>query len=593
MDLREIHEKRAGMLMFKERDVATKVFDNYYQSRDPQREGVPQLTYRPHLIANLDTGASEDHRYAVNLSRRVVSYFASTFSRPPKIWKSPLGEDMKTAELHTYWLRHVLNQSRILTLQPRQSHWLSLRGDCVYGTDWDEDKVLIRTYDPNWCYPQFSNLDLGAVDDMLIAFQAPTKWANDHYGTQAKGETVHVYIYWDEQIRQVQVGDQPVSSMDRRHDLGFCPFRWVFGSPDGSLAQADVRDLPALQDLYNENLLLALDAIRKQVDPAYYGTGVKGNLTPEPGTVLGIANDQAKIAVFPSGGDPAIIMGVMQMLESNIEATSGISPISAHGMAQGSIVTGSAVRHQVEAIEARTETRRSALEDAFAQIGAQCFRILESQFKKKEMTFPGKEAQVTINGGDVAGWYTCAAQYGDYLGLGPQERVQAALMGLGRIYDDHMAIRLADLPDTTPEKMVARVADYQERQAVTTGRAQALAQLAAQAAQQKPPGQESLGQPAGIPPSAMPQPPTQPPAPGTAAMNVTLGDVSRVLALIKTQLKGPVWAAGELAVVGMSPNPMLVVGVQKDLAIVNSVMQSLHGIAVVNVPPDMPRLELV
>lgn len=166
-------------------------------------------------------------------------------------------------------------------------------------------------------------------------------------------------------------------------------------------------------------------------------------------------------------------------------------------------------------------------------------------------------------------------------------------MGLGRIYDDHMAIRLADLPDTDPAEMVARIADYQERQAITTGKAQSLAQLAAQAAQAKPPSAEGLGQPAPMPPSAMPQSPSPAPPPGVANLNVTLQDVQRVLDMVKGQLKGPVWATGDLAVVGMSTNPMLVVGVQKDLGIVNSVMQGLHGIAVATVPPDMPRLELV
>jgi hypothetical protein len=156
-----------------------------------------------------------------------------------------------------------------------------------------------------------------------------------------------------------------------------------------------------------------------------------------------------------------------------------------------------------------------------------------------------------------------------------------------------MAIRLADLPDTTPEEMVARIADYQERQAITTGKAQALSQLAAQAAQEKPPPPEQMGQPPGVPQGAAPQKPEPTQAPAAAGMNVTLADVQRTLKLVETQLRGPVWATGDLAVVGMSANPMVVVGLERDLAIVNSVMQALHGIAVLQVEKDMPRLELV
>jgi hypothetical protein len=594
MNLREMYEHRKGKANFRERDAIVKVFEAYYQNRNPKTNETT-ISYRPELI---DPGISQqpNDQFAVNLSRRVISHFGATFARPPKLWKSPLGDDHKTADNHTAWLQQVMAQSRIKTLHPRQAHWLSMRGDAVFGVDWNKDKkqVLIRTYDPAWCYPQFSNLDLGEVDDMLIAFSVPTEWAKTTYGVTIPGETCHVYIYWDHQVRRVQVDNTEIGSMDRQHDLGFCPFRWVFGSPDGSLAQADVRDLPPLQDLYNENLSLALDAIRKQVDPSYYGTGLKGNLVPEPGTVVSIPNENAKIAVFPSGGDPAIIMGVMSMLEQNIEATSGISPISSHGQAGGSIVTGSAVRHQVEAIEARVESRRAMLEDAYAQVGEYSLRVLEKIFEKEELSFPTKTGEETIKGADVDGWYTCFAQYGDYLGLSPTERVQASLQGLGRIYDDHMAIRLADLPDTTPEEMVARIADYQERQAVSTGRGQALGQLAAQEAQQNAPSPDKLGSaPPSVPPEAAPQKPGPPPTPGVAGMNVTLEDVTRALKMVETRLKGPVWATGDLAIVGMSASPMVVVGLSRDLPIVNSIMQSLHGMAVADVPKEMPRLELV
>jgi hypothetical protein len=593
MDLHEMYQKRSGMVNFKERDTAARIFEDYYQSRDPKKPGVPQLTYRPYLTDNGPAATADDHRYTVNLSRRVISYFGSMFARPPVTWKAIQDDDKKDADRQTNWLLNVFHHSRLLTLQPRQSHWLSLKGDCVYHVDWDEDKVLVRTYDPSWCYPTFSNLDMGKIEDMLICFQVPTSWANKQYGTNEPGESVHVYIFWDDEMSRTQVGRTQVPRLDRDHKLGFCPFRWVFGSPDGSLAQSDIRDIPSLQDLYNENLLLAMDSIRKQVDPAYWGAGLKGNVSPVPGEVLGLPNAEAKIAVFPTSGDPQMMMGVMQMLEGNIEATSGISPISSQGRASGSIVTGAAVRHQVEAIEARTETRRAAIEDAYAQIGGMCFQVLEKVFPSKEQTFPSKAGQQQLKGSEVGGWYTCHAQYGEYFSLSPQERIQASMQGLGRIYDDHLAIKLAALPDVTPEEMVARIADYQERQAITTGRGQALSQLAAQQAQQTPPTPEKMGAPPGPPPGSTPSVPSPPPAPGVAGMNVTIEDVSRALKMIEAQLKGPVWATGDLAVVGMSSNPMVIVGLQRDLALVNPVMQAMHGIAVVDAPKGAPRLELV
>jgi hypothetical protein len=593
MNLKDLYAQRKGQTTFRERDSAYRIFDGYYQSRDPQKPGVPQITYRPYLMDSINSSAAENHRYSVNLHRGVVAYFGSLFSKAPRLWKTPLLGDEKSADIQTTWLRSVFKNSRMGTHQPRNSHWLSLKGDCVYAVDWDlnDKKVLIRTYDPAWCYPQFSAIDLGAIDNMLIAIDVPASWAKEKYGVNVEGESTHLFHYWDDHIFRVDVDTTEITAMGRQHDLGFCPFRWVFGSGDGTMAQADVRDLGALQDLFNENLLLAIDALRKQVDPAYYGTGLKGNLEPKSGEVLGIPNEAAKIAAFPTGGDPQTIMAVMGMIGERIQEISGMSPISAQGRAGGSIVTGTAVRNQVEAMESRTETRRQTLEDSFEQVGEYCFRVLEKIFPNQELTFPGKDGEETLKGSDVKEWYECKAQYGDLLGLGPRERMQVAMQGEGHIYDDLMAIRLADLPDVTPEEMVKRLADFQDRQAIAYGRGQGLGQIAAQSVQQQPPPAASGAQP-GPPPDSMPQKPSPPPAPGVGGMNVTLQDVERALAMIKAQLKGPVYATGDLAVVGMSSNPMLVVGVAKDLPIVNSIMAGLHGIAVAKVPDGMPQLEI-
>jgi hypothetical protein len=593
VNLKDLYGKRKGETQFRERDAAYRIFEGYYQSRDPQKPGVPQITYRPYLIDSISSSAAENHRYSVNLHRGVVAYFGSLFAKTPRLWKTPLMGDEKSADIQTGWLRSVFKNSRMGTQQPRNSNWLSLRGDCVYGVDWDKDdkKVLIRTYDPGWCYPQFSALDLGGIENMLIAIEVPATWAKEKYGISVEGETTYLFHYWDDDIFRVDIDKTEITAMRREHHLGFCPFRWVFGTGDGVMAQADVRDLAALQDLFNENLLLAIDAVRKQVDPAYYGTGLKGNLEPKGGEVLGIPNENAKISKFETGGDPAVIMGVMSMLGDQIHQVSGMSPISAQGRAGGSIVTGTAVRNQVEAMESRTETRRQTLEDAFEQVGEYCFKVLEKVFRTQELTFPGKNGEETLKGSDVKEWYECKAQYGDLLGLGPRERMQVAMQGMGHIYDDLMGIRLADLPDVTPEEMVKRLADFQDRQAIAFGRGQGLGQIAAQSVQQQPPPAATGEQP-GPPPSAMPQKPSPPPAPGVGGMNVTLQDVERALAMVKPQLTGPVYATGDLAVVGMSANPMLVVGVKKDLPIVNSIMAGLHGIAVAKVPDGMPQLEL-
>lgn len=592
-DLKKMFDERSSHPLMKARDDAYKIFNNYINSQG--KNGKVQLTFKP--FAQMDvrgTGEGQDHKLAINLSRRVHSYFTSTFARVPGLWKLAKGmepEDEKKAARLTFWLEGIFAASRVEAAQARQASWLSGRGDCVFAVDYDDDKgeIYVRTYDPAWCYPTLDPFDVGGVQDILIAFSTPKKWAEKEYNLTIRGEksNVQVYHYWDHDHFEMQVEETPVPLRTRKHDLGFCPFRWVFGSADGNFAQSDIRDIPSLQDFYNENLLLAMDSIRKQVDKAWIAFGVNKDITPKPGMAIAVKSSDAKLQEFPAGADPAIIMSVMQMLEAGVEATTGISPASSRGQVHG-IGTGAAIRNQVHAVEARNEARKQAFEDAYAMVGNFTFRVLEKRFGEKKVKAMTNNGYIEVSGSDVEGHYLCQAEYGGFVGMDLAQRIQGSLQGLGRIYDDTEAIRLAALPGVNPLAMQKRVDDYQKRLAITAAQAQSFAQHASQSGQE--PSPEQMGQPP-MPAGAAPQQAQPAPSPQSTERGLTsIADIERAIQALKGQLHGSVWAVGELAIAGMAARPLVMVGSEKDLGPVTALMQSVKTHVLPGHPGEMPSL---
>src|SRR5258706_12973571 len=85
-DLKAMLQERQSHPMMKARDDAYKIFWNYINSQG--RDGKVQLTFKPFAQMAV-RGSDQDHKLAINLSRRVHSYFTSTFARVPETWKLP------------------------------------------------------------------------------------------------------------------------------------------------------------------------------------------------------------------------------------------------------------------------------------------------------------------------------------------------------------------------------------------------------------------------------------------------------------------------------------------------------------------------
>jgi hypothetical protein len=206
-----------------------------------------------------------------------------------------------------------------------------------------------------------------------------------------------------------------------------------------------------------------------------------------------------------------------------------------------------------------------------------------------------------MKGADVRQWYTCEASYGDFFGMGPTERTRLMLEMLGKTVGRKKAVSVI-FPEEDVPTMEKQIDDYQIAQAVITGRAQAAAQaVAGGGSESGAPGPGGLGltngmQGAQAPPIQMNQPPT-PPGQAAAAQAagrqmIELGQLASLLDVVRGRLHGAVWAIGEIAVVGRSATPRVMVEKKEDQGVVDSAFQGKARVTVGTPADDEPKVTL-
>lgn len=546
--LKDMFEERRGARDFRKRNQDYLAHQAVYDSQDMGSAG--DNAYRPNLQDGVPGGAAEDDasKIVVNQVRRVVNHFTATFAYPPRVSVLPLVDDKGShfmgAEDLTSYVEHVFTRSGLSVLHPRNAHWLSLRGDCVFGIDWGllgdwgvmsnlRRGVRVFTFDPMHCYPLMSPFDPGGVEDMLVGLAVSPEWAKEAFSLDSSqissNDPCRLFYYWTRDEFRMAVEDVELEKYSSEHKLGFCPFRWVYGDAAGRMGQADVREIPKLQQTFNEGLLLAIDAVRKQVDASWWFTGAQGGepVEPQPGQATPLP-DGAQVGRWEIAADPQIILGLMDYLERSIQATTGVSPISMQGAIDRSNVTGTAVRHQVEAAEHRAETRKALFQDGYGRLAEMILHVTRSQFPEGIIHFRAGSELRKMTADQIAQLVEADAEYGGFLGLPVDHRVQIALQGLGRLWDDRYAVAsVLDLPGTTPDAMVERVKRYQLEQARAQGEAQQLLQQGAQGGQDG--AQSGSGGPGGPQqggaapdPSAARSRPQRPPQPSMGQLRAVL-----------------------------------------------------------------------
>jgi len=612
LDLQELWKQRSEDPQFKLRDAAYQVYENAYLSRTS--DGNEQnITWRPIMLDGQQQPDTRG-RDPINLAKSIGLHHTAASARPPHVWNEPGTLDNETvAAGNTARIQHTLSLSGIKLLQTKQSNNLAVRGDAVYGVTWDlQDKrrpVRVRIAKPDHCYPAVDDADdPSLLRDLLITYSVRKAWAERAYGVTIphSASSVRIFEYWDDTRRLVQIEKLKIHSRTLEHRLGFVPWYWCYNQVPGMYAQADVAETPKMQGLQNELLILAQDALRKTIDKSFYAIGYKGTIMPVAGKAIGFPNPNTKIGEFPTAAPPELIMQVMSFIQDHANSMAGISPISSEGMAQGSIVTGTAVRHQVEAIEARTEAKRTNLEAAYAWLGESILRVIQAKLKDRELTLRIGRQEIQHSGSVVGDWTACLASYGSFEGLDTMQRGNWAMQGLGRVHGRRTAISLA-YPERDVEAMEREIDTYQLDQARLAAQAQSEAQQVLQSGSAGPGsgGPGGVGSPAAAPggspggPTAAPLRPMQvqqaPPAPGMSMFGgrvSTLSDLKLSLKVVASQLRGDVYATGEIAITGMAVAPDAAVVREEDLALVRSALSPRSVTVTVGVSEDEPRVQL-
>ncbi len=580
--LQELWEERSNSQDFKNRDAVYKLHEAAYQSRsaDGERQNI---TWRP-IMLDGQVGGGEG-REPLNLTKQIGLHHTSAASKVPRTWNEPGSlASQETAAKNTQLLQMTFGLSSMRLLQVRQAYNVSVLGDAVYGVVFDTRKdarrnVWVRVAHPSHCYPGLDDQDLGRLVDNLITYEVRRGWAEKRFGVELPGtkSTVRVFEYWDDQFRLIQIDKQVIGNWRLEHNHGFVPWYWCFNQVPGMFAQADVSETPKLQGTMNDLFLLAMDAMRRNVDKSYYATGHRGTVNPQPGKVVGFPNPNVKVDEFPTAVPPAMITQLMTYIQGNAQSMAGISPISMEGLVEGSNVTGSAIRHQVEAIEARAEAKRANLESAFAWLGESILKVYAQWLADHEFLLRVGGQEIKHTGAQVGDWTRCLASYGSFEGLPTMDRANWAMTGLGRVHGRRTAIQLA-YPERDTDQMESEVDDYQLHQAQLSARAQAAAQEVMQSGQGEPGAAGAAPQAGGQPGPALSAPQLQQrhPVPGaalTAGASSTLSDLRLMLQLAKGRLKGDVYAVGEMAITGMAVAPQIAVTEEQDKPIVQAVLQ--------------------
>lgn len=594
-ELKAIWEERAADPTFKERneeyDNVKAVYRGYEKGENPPKWWTRGSLGKPLLYDDGAPNQRED-RLIVNIASQVVNHWSSQLGKVPIVTALPMSSvdaDLKLADRKSDLIWTSLNQSSMSVQQLRQAHRFSLDGDAVYSVEWSASKgrIYIRCWDPAWCYPTLDDIDMGAVHDMLIVHEVTKQYAADKYGVvfpESQPEPVKVFTFWTTNERKTAVEEHTVEAFYLKHDLGFVPFRWAFSRPTGEFGTSDVHDIVLLQDAYNEIIRLMFAALHKAVFPAYWGKGLKENVVPVAGEVVGLQGTNVEIHPFDLANPPDMLLNVLGQVAQDARAGAGMSPYSMEGTGPGSVNTGKSIQRQIEAVEARGEIKKLMMESTFRRLGEYVLEVAEKKFADSALLIRGRHGGVDkLSAGEVAGYYDCQAHYGDLYGLNLASRIQVALQGLGRVYDDHQAIALVDFENVKPAEMVKRIEDYQLRMAATTGKSQTVSQEAGQSQQGQQPGQS---------PIAPPQGEQKPTPPSPQQFMATLDNIEKAIKVVESGLHGHVWAIGELAIAAQAASPTLMVENDRDLAAVQGAVNMVHGSVTIGHPNGTPSILL-
>jgi len=604
-DAEDIMEMAAARkLRFAERDeLYISMLKYYFHGNDTDGGGGSHQVMamdakgRP-LQRDLGVSNQMNHRVYANKAAAVVDDYQALLGRKPQVrFLPPDGSpqsQLKVTKLDRYML-DTYDMSDMDFQQAECGFFLPTLGDACYvlepyfPPELREKKigrVGISALGPNFGYPSFlKGFRRFQLRDLIIFMLDDPEVIEEEYGIKVKkkDDMVPIVTYLSRWQRTVVVGDQQVAHVE--HDLGFVPAEWMHNKMVRSnlgmhqFANSEIRNVRALQDRQNYAMAVQDDALLYATYPMIHGKNLDafsgGQLEVGAGAV-NFSNVEGELSILGSTANPAAAGDIIHGTTQDIYTAAGTSSVRAEGDQHSSIQTGRSI-HAAQGPQAtRLDLKQSLLGYGIERLNQ---KVLMMQERVPSLAHPfeihgrekGQEFREEFDPkADIDGWYQNRVSWDAMIGMNTQQKTVVAMQGMaGKIWDQIYAMELVGIED--PVRMRERIqegeADEMARQAQIQQGAQSQGQpgQGMQAAPHVPgvklPGGGGAKGGGGAPQSMPFRPPSmsQPGPQGGVPQGVALDAIQNALHAVALKLKGTVFAVGDLATMGQSMTPKLMI----------------------------------
>jgi hypothetical protein len=559
-------------------------------------------------------------QYYSNRVAPVANDYQAILGRVPRLRVPPENEvapnSLSKAEKQTRWCLSTSQLSHFDMQQAEVGFYLPVCGDALYVCEVDvpDDaeqqttaaeaesgtaetknhaaRVAITSVPPEYGHPSFMKgfRRFEMYDLCIIYHEDPDVLIRDYgYDPEAPGNGQNnlLITYISPWQRTVVAGKETLAHVE--WDLGFCPAEWCFNQVafSGTPAQygnSDIGQILGLQDHHNWAKGVASDALVYATYPITHLQNILsfGDDTLEVGPGALVISESGRVEIAGYAANPGPANQMAQDAERDIYAGSGTSSVRIEGDQHSSIQTGRGI-HAAQGPQATRIDLKQAI------IGYHIERIFSKAMEMQERApYLGETFEMESRRSeavtreqfdpkiDIAGWYSVVATWDTMLGMNRQQRImmaaQAKQFGL---IDDLEAMEMAGVED--PLRMRTRVEEMHKReQAMEQGAQPQPGQGAAAAPGGGPPHGRGGGPPRSLPfkPPGLGTP-GQPQLASGVPLGVSLPAVEDALRKVVDQLKGEVYAQGELADIGQSTMPMIYVTVLADQQVVQAVLKPI------------------
>ncbi|MFI4977520.1 MAG: hypothetical protein ACHQC8_02410 [Solirubrobacterales bacterium] len=614
---------KARLNQFRERNYLYSTLLKYYGGK--QSHGTKALhevlgstsTGRP-LIRDLGVAFEIQRKYVSNRMAPIVEDYQALVGRMPSIRVEPPDpgdQGREKAEKQTKYLHSTYDEVDMDHQQAFAGFCLSALGDACYILDIDPDsyRVLPSATLPLQCLPSFKR---GPYKFELWDMITYSRWEYDEIVRELSfipksdsDEDCMVITYLSPFQRTILVGSEQHYAVvgDCSWDIGFCPAVWLRNKVTMDSAGSDIWPVLALQDMYDFTLNVMADGL---VEMTYPMRMIRGAITRGDGPVeygpgsnveVGPEGDLKVVALAPP---PQAGMMFAQTVIEDMNIGAGTTEVRQSGMPDRSNISGKAI-HAAQGPQAtRIDLKQILLAEALVKLNMRIMALQEKAplIGKKKLELHGMYKATAFRIDfipvlDINGWYLNTATFDELVGVTRQTRIQmAGQLRQLKLADSQYAMELAGIDD--PLQMKKRIEAEDKEQARLAQETQGGGPGTS------PPGGAPPGG-AGAPPAfqhpaGVPQMPFRPPTtgaagapggepgalPGGVPQGASRDAVKKALEAIAGDLRGTVFAIGELAVTGQAQHIQLRISDPRDFRAVREAVAHLDPKVEVRFTPE-------